>query len=52
MSTRLDCKQSPFKEQDVFEWQLQVDADGLAILLLITFLLYELMILAKLGKEL
>ena len=39
-----------FKGQDVFERQL--GADDFGILLLIIFLLCELIILAKLGKEL
>ena len=52
MLTRLDCKQSPFKGQDVFERQSQVGIDGFGILLLIIFLLCELTILAKLGMEL
>ena len=52
IQTRLDCKQSPLKGQDIFERQLTVGADGFGIPLLIIFLLCELIILAKLGKEL
>ena len=52
MQTRLHWKQSPFKGQNVFEQQLQVGADVYGILLLIIFLLCELIMLAKLGKEL
>ena len=43
--------QTPFKGQDVFERQLQVGAHGFGILLLIISLC-ELMILAKLDREL